>query len=111
MTTLRIEHAITDYPTWKAAFDRFAAARRQAGVRRHQIHRPVDDPRFVLIDLDFATPEEADLFRTFLRTTVWASPDNSPALVGAPIARILETTEESAEEFAQPGQPLADHLR
>ena len=28
--TLHIEHEITDYPTWKAAFDRFADARTQA---------------------------------------------------------------------------------
>jgi hypothetical protein len=34
MTTLRIEHAISDFSTWKAAFDRFAGAWAQAGVRR-----------------------------------------------------------------------------
>jgi hypothetical protein len=27
MATLRIEHPITDFETWKAAFDRFAEAR------------------------------------------------------------------------------------
>ena len=30
MTTLRIEHPITDYPLWKKAFDGFAEARANA---------------------------------------------------------------------------------
>ena len=30
--TLHIEHAISDYPTWKAAFDRFADARTRGGA-------------------------------------------------------------------------------
>ncbi|MEV6524741.1 hypothetical protein AB0M43_22555 [Longispora sp. NPDC051575] len=98
MTTLRIEHAVTDYGTWKAAFDRFADARRQAGVLRHRIHRPADDPRYVLVDLDFATRAAAEGFLGFLRTRVWAVPENAPALAGAPETRILEPAENSAQE-------------
>ena len=37
MTTLRIEHAIHDFGTWQKAFDGFAAARAQAGVRSFAI--------------------------------------------------------------------------
>lgn len=33
MATLHIEHPITDFESWTAAFARFADARRQAGVR------------------------------------------------------------------------------
>lgn len=43
MFTLSIEHAISDFPTWKQAFDRFAEARERAGVRSHRIRRPVGD--------------------------------------------------------------------
>jgi hypothetical protein len=92
-TTLHIEHAITDYPTWKAAFDRFADARRQAGVRAHRIQRPADDQAYVLIDLDFDTEPAAEEFLRFLRTRVWASPDSAPALVGSPQTRILTTVD------------------
>ena len=91
MTTLHIEHAITDFTTWRAAFDRFAPAREQAGVLGHRIQRPVDDELYVVVDLDFEAPENAVGFLAFLRETVWARPANSPALVGAPSARILET--------------------
>lgn len=93
MTTLRIEHPITDYATWKQAFDRFADMRRAAGVRSHAIRRPVDDPQYVIADLDFDSPLEATVFLDTLRTRVWSTPTNSPALAGAPVTRILTTEE------------------
>lgn len=89
MITLHIEHPITDYATWKAAFDSFAAARETAGVRAHAIHRPVAEAHYVLIDLDFDTEEAATAFLHFLRTRVWAEPAHSPALAGEPTTRLL----------------------
>lgn len=91
MPTLHIEHPITDYATWRAAFDGFADARRAAGVRAHRVRQPVDDPRYVVVDLDFDTVDEARDFLRFLRSTVWARPANSPALAGTPQARILHS--------------------
>ena len=44
MFTLLIQHGITDFPTWRSAYDRFADARAQAGVLADRIRRPVDDP-------------------------------------------------------------------
>jgi hypothetical protein len=95
MPTLHIEHAITDIATWSTAFERFSAARREAGVLAHRVQRPIDDPHYVVIDLDFPTAEQAQRFRDFLVTHVWASPDSSPALAGAPTTRILETVASS----------------
>jgi hypothetical protein len=90
MVTLHIEHPVSDLDTWRAAFDRFADLRAKSGVRAHTIWQPVDDPGYVLIDLDFDTTDQARSFETFLRTRVWAVPDNSPALAGTPITRILQ---------------------
>ena len=59
MRTLHIEHPITDLETWLAAFNRFADARRDAGVRAERVQRPVDDLGYVVVDLDFDTTEEA----------------------------------------------------
>ncbi|MEP6815923.1 MAG: hypothetical protein ABI873_10270 [Marmoricola sp.] len=91
MPTLLIEHAVNDYETWSTAFGRFAERRREGGVLRERIVQPVDDPRYVIIDLEFATLEEARHFKNFLETQVWSTPANSPALVGTPRARIVDT--------------------
>ena len=90
MPTLHIEHPITDFPTWDAAFGRFADARRGAGARDERIHQPVDDPNSVVVDLDFDTVDQAKAFLHFLETVVWANPANSPALAGSPRAMVLE---------------------
>jgi hypothetical protein len=89
--TLHIEHAITDYGTWNAAFQRFAEFRQQSGVRGQRVQQPVSDPRYVVIDLDFDTLSEAEKFLGFLQANVWSSSGNAPALAGTPQTRILET--------------------
>ncbi|WP_372735977.1 hypothetical protein [Nocardioides sp.] len=89
MVTLHIEHKITDFPTWSGAFERFAEARIQAGVRHERVRRGVDDDCWVVIDLAFDTSDEAKAFREFLQTNVWGTP-LAPALVGEATATILE---------------------
>lgn len=89
MATLHIEHPITDFDTWRAAFARFAGARADGGVVAERIYRPVDDDSYVLIDLDFTTVDEARQFQHFLRSRVWSLPGNAPALAGDPVTRIL----------------------
>lgn len=90
MATLHIEHPITDFETWAAAFNRFADARQAAGVRAQRVQRPIDDPRYLVIQLEFDDVDAAEAFRRFLHNVVWATPDNAPALAGAPKATILE---------------------
>ena len=91
MTTLHIEHPVTDFDTWMAAFNGFADIRTASGVRGQKVHRQIDDPRYVVLDLDFDTIDDAQRFLTFLKTNVWTSPDNSPALLGTPRTSILES--------------------
>jgi hypothetical protein len=90
MTTLRIEHAITDYQVWRKAFDGFAEARASAGVRSYAIRLPADDPNYLMLDLEFETAGVAEKFAEFLVQHVWSSPASSPGLAGAPKTRILE---------------------
>jgi hypothetical protein len=89
MPTLHIEHAITDFGTWNAAFMRLAEVRQKSGVRQERVQQPVDDPHYVVIDLDFDTLGEAEKFRGFLQANVWSSGSNAPALSGVPQALIL----------------------
>lgn len=90
MTTLHIEHAISDFAVWRGAFDRFEDVRRGAGVRSARVAQPIDDERYVVIDLDFDSADEARAFLHLLETKVWSSRDASPALAGAPRTQILE---------------------
>ena len=88
-TTLHIEHGIVDFDLWCTAFGRFAEVRARSGVLDARVYRPEDDPAYVVIDLDFATPDEARTFLGFLRDNVWSSAQNAPALLGEPRTRIL----------------------
>jgi hypothetical protein len=89
MPTLHIEHQISDLDTWLGAFGGFAEARRGAGVTAERIHQPVEDDRYIVVQLDFATVEAAREFKNFLEGVVWQSRDLSPGLAGTPTARIL----------------------
>jgi hypothetical protein len=89
MATLHIEHEISDLQTWLGAFGRFADARERAGVTSERVAQPIDDDRYIYVELDFDTVEQAEGFKSFLETKVWSNPDASPALSGTPLARIL----------------------
>jgi len=88
IATLHIEHEITDYRTWKAAFDRFADARQQAGVIAHRIRLEEDDDQHIVIDLDFGSTSHARAFAAYLHDSVWGT-GKAPALLGTPITRFL----------------------
>ncbi len=92
MLTLQMEHHIRDFDMWKKAFERDPAGRQQSGARRYQILRPVDNPNYIIINLDFDTQPEAEAFLAKMQD-VWKSANAAPALKGAPQTRILETVE------------------
>ncbi len=59
MITLRIEHKIANYDGWKKAFDSDPINRKQSGVKRYRVYRPIDDTNFIIIDLEFDNLEKA----------------------------------------------------
>ena len=62
MVTLRIQHSVPTFDSWKRAFDADPVDRKGGGVRRFSIHRLVSDPNFVMVDLEFETVVEARAF-------------------------------------------------
>jgi hypothetical protein len=66
-TILHIEHSVPDFDGWKKTFDSDPLAREKSGVRRYRVLRPVDDPKYVMIDLEFDSTIKAEAFRTALR--------------------------------------------
>jgi hypothetical protein len=62
MPTLVIQHPVKDFQAWKKAFDGDPAGRTRNGVLRHTIYRPHDDPNYVVVNLEFASREQAQQF-------------------------------------------------
>jgi hypothetical protein len=60
MYILRIEHPVSDYDAWKAAFESHPIGREHSGVRRYRIMRTKDDPSHVMLDLEFDGLGEAE---------------------------------------------------
>jgi hypothetical protein len=90
MTTLRIEHPVPSFEGWKKAFDDDPMHREASGVRRYRILRPLDDPRFVMVDLEFESLGEAEAFRVALEK-LWRRVEGT--VIQNPRARILESVE------------------
>lgn len=90
MSILRIEHAVPDYEAWKQAFDNDPVSRKEGGVRSHQVLRTIADPNYVMIDLEFDTPEDAEAFLSELRA-LWSRVEGT--IMTSPQARIVETVE------------------
>ena len=90
MTILRIEHAVPDFDRWKAAFDSDPVGRQRSGVRRHRVMRAVDDPNYVMIDLEFDSRGEAEAMLGALRE-LWRRVEGT--VMRNPQVRIVETVE------------------
>lgn len=90
MVTLQIEHPTPSFDGWKKAFDSDPAGRQKGGVLRYKILRKVDDPNYVIIDLEFDKLNEAENFLTSLQK-LWGRVEGT--VMNNPQARIIEIVE------------------
>lgn len=90
MPILRIEHSVPDFNGWKRAFDSDPVNRKGMGVRRYQVMRSVEDPDYVLIDLEFDSVAEAEGLLSKMRQ-VWSG--EGQKVMRNPQARIVESVE------------------
>ncbi|MEO5824813.1 MAG: hypothetical protein ABIR59_02915 [Gemmatimonadales bacterium] len=90
MTSLRIQHTVSNFDGWKRAFESDPMDRKGSGVVRYHVHRAIADPTFVMIDLEFTTTAQAETMLERLRQ-LWAGPGR--AVVRDPHAWVLETLE------------------
>ena len=97
MHVLKIEYPVGDYDSWKAAFDRDLLDREGSGVSRYRVLRPIDDPNYVMIDLDFDEAGEAEAYLAALQRQFYSSQEASPVSGGGLQTRIVEVTE--AKEY------------
>ena len=90
MYMLRIEHPVPNFDGWKKAFDSDPVGREKLGVRRYQIFRAIDDPNYVLIDLEFDTAGQAEALLSAIRV-VWGRVEGT--IMMNPQSRIVEAVE------------------
>jgi hypothetical protein len=90
MHIVRIEHPVPDFDGWRKAFDSDPVGREKSGVRRYRILRPIDDAKYVMIDLEFDTLGQAEALLDAMRT-VWSRVEGK--IIATPRARIVEVLE------------------
>ena len=90
MLILQIEHKVADFDGWKKAFESDPINREKSGVRRYRISRPVDDPNYVIIDLEFDSLNEAEVALAALRS-LWSKVEGK--IMFNPQTRILNIVE------------------
>jgi hypothetical protein len=90
MVIVQIEHAVPNFDAWKQAFDSDPINRKQRGVRRHWVLRPLDNPNYPIIELEFGSLTEAEGLLAAMRQ-VWQRVGGT--LIETPRVRIVEVVE------------------
>ena len=90
MATLQIEQRVSDFTTWKRGFQSgwTLCAARQRGLQSYRVHRALDDPCEVRVDLEFESGQMAESVRDAL-TELWEAGLAAPAVVGRPQAQVI----------------------
>jgi hypothetical protein len=91
MYLLRIEHPVPNYDIWKQAFDSDPVGREKSGVIRYRVSRPLDDPNYVIIELEFDTQIQAEALLDAMRG-VWSRGVDGTIMLN-PKSRIFEALE------------------
>jgi hypothetical protein len=90
MPILRIEHGVPNFDGWKHAFDSDPLDRKASGVTGYHVLRSVDDPNYVMVDLELGSLPEAEDMLVKLGQ-LWAG--QGKTVTNDPKGRIFETVE------------------
>ena len=90
MIVLQIEHPVPSFDAWRQAFDGDPIGRERSGVRRYRIMRPVDDPNYAIVDLEFESRGDAEGCLAALQS-LWRQVEGT--VMEGPRARIVEMVE------------------
>lgn len=91
MVILQIEHKVPSFEGWKKAFDSDPIGRKKSGVKHYRIYQPVNDPKYVIIDLVFENVNDAEAALTALRS-LWNKVEGT--VIFNPQTRILNVVDE-----------------
>ncbi len=90
MLIVQIEHPVPNFDAWKQAFDSDPVGRERSGVRRYQVLRPIDNPNYAMIDLEFDNSSKAKAFLAAMRE-VWRRVEGM--ISESPRVRIVEVVQ------------------
>lgn len=90
MVILQIEHPISNFDAWKKAFDNDPVNRKEAGVLHYRVLRPLNNPNYAIIDLEFDSVVKAEGLLAALRE-VWRGVQGT--IIESPQVRIVEVVE------------------
>ena len=90
MITVQIEHEVLNFEGWKKAFASDPVNRKKAGVSHYRILQRVENPNFVIIDLEFDDLTKAQNMVTALRN-LWERVDGK--IMINPQVRMLNLVE------------------
>jgi hypothetical protein len=90
MVILQIEHPVSNFDAWKKAFDSDPVNRKQSGVRHYRVLRPIDNPNYAIIELEFDGLNQAERLLAALRE-VWQRVQGT--IIENPQVRIVEVLE------------------
>lgn len=82
MTTMFVRHTVSDYKTWRKAYDDFAPVQKAKGVTAHQaVYQAADNPNDITITHEFASVEAA---QAFAKSAELKSAMQNAGVAGAP---------------------------
>ena len=87
---LQIEHKVPNFDGWKKAFESDPINRKKSGVKKYKIFKPVGDPNYVIIELEFDNLEDAENTLAALRN-LWTKVEGTVMM--NPQSRILDLVE------------------
>ena len=62
MATMFVRHSVSDYKTWRKAYDEFASVQKAKGVTAQAVYQAADNPNDITVTHEFATVEAAQAF-------------------------------------------------
>ena len=90
MIVLQIEHPVPNFEAWKFAFDSDPVNRIESRVRSYRIFRLIDDPNYVIIELEFDNLSDAEALLAKLHN-LWQRVEGKVMM--NPKTRIIEMVE------------------
>jgi hypothetical protein len=90
MIVLQIEHRVPHFDGWKKAFESDPINRKKSGVIQYSIFRLLNDPNYIVLDLQFETLQQAEDALTALRA-LWGKVEGQ--IMMNPQTRLLNLVE------------------